>query len=258
MNKQQLEQYRKRLLQDGARVQRTADSVEEHARMATGGQAFGNLSNAPMHLGDMGTEVYLQELNSTLLENEIYLCDEIRDALERIDKGTFGRCEHCQADIVPERLEILPHARYCTPCAEKMDEGRPVNFNHGRLQPGPGTLNPHDDGPEERRVPPGKGRAAKRDAEPETGDVHAAGTPGGGTAVGGLAGTNIGAGDPINADLETAMGSGNYDVGEEPNQEEDEAFPAPSRAKGEEPPAVKQNGGGKKRAGQKPKTGTGG
>jgi hypothetical protein len=37
---------------------------------------------------------------------------------------------------------------------------------------------------------------------------HAVGTPGGGAASGGLAGTNIGAGDPENADLEAEMGSG--------------------------------------------------
>ncbi|HVW01763.1 MAG TPA: hypothetical protein VHB77_15535 [Planctomycetaceae bacterium] len=38
-------------------------------------------------------------------------------------------------------------------------------------------------------------------------DRFAAGTPGGGTEVGGLAGTNVGDGDPDNADLETPMGT---------------------------------------------------
>jgi hypothetical protein len=42
-------------------------------------------------------------------------------------------------------------------------------------------------------------------------DVHAAGTAGGGTAAGGLAGSNVGSGDPANADFEAAMGSGNSD-----------------------------------------------
>jgi hypothetical protein len=47
-------------------------------------------------------------------------------------------------------------------------------------------------------------------------DSHAAGTPGGGTASGGLAGTNVGDGDPDNADLEDALGSGVHDsAGEE-------------------------------------------
>src|SRR5438067_234355 len=52
--------------------------------------------------------------------------------------------------------------------------------------------------------------------EPERGarDVHAAGTPGGGTALGGLAGTNVGDGAPENADLEDALGSGVHDAEE--------------------------------------------
>jgi hypothetical protein len=44
------------------------------------------------------------------------------------------------------------------------------------------------------------------------GDVHAVGTAGGGTAIGGLAGGNEGSGDPIVAELDDAMGSSNFDV----------------------------------------------
>ena len=44
-------------------------------------------------------------------------------------------------------------------------------------------------------------------------DIHAAGTPGGGTASGGLAGSNAGHGDPDNVDLEDALGSGILDTG---------------------------------------------
>jgi len=47
-----------------------------------------------------------------------------------------------------------------------------------------------------------------QDRGDEAGDIHAAGTPGGGSAYGGLAGTNIGDGDPDNARLEDALGSG--------------------------------------------------
>jgi hypothetical protein len=54
------------------------------------------------------------------------------------------------------------------------------------------------------------------DPRPLHNDFHAAGTPGGGTATGGLAGTNVGDGDPDNADLENALGSGIHDsAGEE-------------------------------------------
>jgi DnaK suppressor protein len=38
------------------------------------------------------------------------------EALRRMAEGSYGRCEHCTADIPAERLEILPHARLCVPC----------------------------------------------------------------------------------------------------------------------------------------------
>ncbi len=62
-------------------------------------------------------------------------------------------------------------------------------------------------------IPPGATRKAfERDRrlppeEADRGDEDAAGTPGGGTEVGGLAGTNIGDGSANNADLEEAMGT---------------------------------------------------
>jgi len=63
-------------------------------------------------------------------------------------------------------------------------------------------------------VPPGATRRALDSQRPNDqpgdrvpGDEDAAGTPGGGTEVGGLGGTNIGDGAPENAHLEEAMGS---------------------------------------------------
>jgi RNA polymerase-binding transcription factor DksA len=37
-------------------------------------------------------------------------------ALQRMAEGTYGICERCEADIPLQRLEILPHARFCVPC----------------------------------------------------------------------------------------------------------------------------------------------
>lgn len=38
------------------------------------------------------------------------------EALRRMTDGTYGTCERCQQQIPGERLEILPHARFCMPC----------------------------------------------------------------------------------------------------------------------------------------------
>ncbi|MGQ0617796.1 MAG: TraR/DksA family transcriptional regulator [Acidimicrobiia bacterium] len=38
---------------------------------------------------------------------------DIDRALERLDRGTYGRCEACHEPIGDERLEALPAARFC-------------------------------------------------------------------------------------------------------------------------------------------------
>ncbi|WP_405096517.1 TraR/DksA family transcriptional regulator [Micromonospora sp. NBC_01412] len=43
----------------------------------------------------------------------------IADALRRIEDGRYGACERCGAQIPPERLEVVPHARFCVPCQQK-------------------------------------------------------------------------------------------------------------------------------------------
>jgi len=34
-------------------------------------------------------------------------------ALRKIDEGSYGRCEVCNKEIVPERLEAMPGTRTC-------------------------------------------------------------------------------------------------------------------------------------------------
>ncbi|MBM7077244.1 TraR/DksA family transcriptional regulator [Micromonospora humida] len=45
--------------------------------------------------------------------------EQITGALRRIAEGSYGRCEKCDGPIPAERLEVLPHARFCVPCQQK-------------------------------------------------------------------------------------------------------------------------------------------
>ncbi len=255
MNKKKLEGFRKQLRELSARLNGDIATLEDQARTPTGGESSGNLSNAPMHLGDVGTEVYLQELNATLLENEAYLHGEVRSAIERLDNGTFGICENCGTKIIEERLELLPYTRYCTPCAEKLQAGKDVNLNEGRPRDASDLYHPYDPRVEaeykgtdytSRDVEGGrKGRSGS--SRRKEADIHAAGTAGGGTAEGGLAGTNIGEGDPDNADLDGAMGSGNHDIAIEEDDEPTVAYSGPAGGAVGGTPAGKRAVGGKTR-----------
>jgi RNA polymerase-binding transcription factor DksA len=167
MNGDKIEKFRGLLHELSARLRGDIESLDDHARTSTGGDAGGNLSNAPMHLADLGTVVYLQELNATLLENQEYIREEVLTALRRIEEGTYGYCENCGTEIIEERLELLPYTRYCTPCAADLQAGKDINFNAGRPQTGADTLNPHDDDEDEDQDRDEADREGKPQADDE-------------------------------------------------------------------------------------------
>lgn len=207
--------YRELLRQMSNDIRPHASAVEEQTCLPTGGQSDGGLSNAPMHLADLGTDASMQETNGIVLDNERYLLKEIDAALGRLDKGQFGCCETCGMPISEERLEAIPYARNCIRCAQDLDGDSPsmmvseyAEFDDPFARDE--KLIDHPDfGGEEPVSFSGRTSDADKDDQP---DIHAAGTAGGGTAIGGLAGTNIGRGNPRGGDLERATGSGEFDV----------------------------------------------
>lgn len=223
MTKRTQDRYRRALQELLTRLRSDAAAIVEQTREASGGQASGELSNAPMHLGDMGTEEYLHDLNTTLLENEEFIAGEVVAALRRLEAGTYGRCEACQKEIAAERLEAVPYARQCVSCAEARPSGRSINLNTGRPQGPENTLAPEGEMDEDRQRPPygTVSDAPSRNGPAENhGDVHAAGTAGGGTALGGLAGGNSGRGDPQIAALQEATANGDFDAHEPDDEDE--------------------------------------
>jgi DnaK suppressor protein len=55
--------------------------------------------------------------NSTFLR-------EVREALGRIDAGTFGICVDCEKSINPKRMAAIPWASSCIVCQEIADSER--------------------------------------------------------------------------------------------------------------------------------------
>lgn len=200
------EKFRKRLQDLRTEVRGNLDDISEQARQPTGGQADGGLSNAPMHLGDLGTDTYLQELSSTVMESEQDLSNEITAALQRIDDGSFGTCEQCGQPIPEARLEALPYTSHCVACAETADTRPRANLNVGRPQRPQDTLADKA----AQGLEPGDQPEVARDRPRRPLAGTAADTAGGGTAVGGLAGTNTGGGDPDDVDLQQATVNGRF------------------------------------------------
>jgi len=123
MTKADLKSYQQLLLDMRARLNSDVSHLADEALHQTGEQAGGNLSSMPIHMADLGTDAFEQENTLNLLQNEEQVLAAIAAALERIDQGTFGRCEECAAEIPEARLRALPYARYCVDCARKLEQG---------------------------------------------------------------------------------------------------------------------------------------
>ena len=54
-------------------------------------------------------------------DRERKLIEKIKEALERIDKGTFGICTLCGRDIGEERLRARPVTTLCIDCKKKQE-----------------------------------------------------------------------------------------------------------------------------------------
>lgn len=211
MDTKQKERFQNVLAEMSARLRGDVDSLTKQSQSPSGGHGTGEITNIPHHIGDMGTDEYLQGLNNTLLENEEYVTKEVRSALDRLDDGTFGICEACGEQITEERLEAIPYTRYCVTCAERLDPIFVANYNSGR------PVSPEDTLSFDRKAASETNTSSTEGKEPARKTVdHAAGTPGGGSAVGGIAGTTHGHGDPNeNELLGSTMGSGEFDVEED-------------------------------------------
>ncbi len=72
---------------------------------------------------DRANNSFHRELMFSLSDNERQMLIYIEDAYQRIDKGSYGRCENCSEPIGLPRLKALPWARYCIACQELEEKG---------------------------------------------------------------------------------------------------------------------------------------
>lgn len=86
-------------------------------------ESSGDLSSAPSHIADMGTDQMEREntlLLASNLRKKIRLIDE---ALENLYKNrNFGICRNCGKPIQKTRLRAIPYALLCLDCKRTQEK----------------------------------------------------------------------------------------------------------------------------------------
>lgn len=70
---------------------------------------------------DSVSEERTRELDMILTDREKKKLLQIDDALDRIEDGSYGLCEECGVKIPKGRLKVMPFAKCCVECQEKME-----------------------------------------------------------------------------------------------------------------------------------------
>jgi YteA family regulatory protein len=129
MDPDKLEQLRARLLRERAVVRREISAIQQTMDVALE-DSIGELSTYDNHPADIAGEAFERSKDFALRENARFRLLAVEDALAKIDRGTYGRCDECGAKISLERLEAVPFTTKCRDCkahAEVRDErARPV------------------------------------------------------------------------------------------------------------------------------------
>ncbi|HEY3024627.1 MAG TPA: TraR/DksA C4-type zinc finger protein [Pyrinomonadaceae bacterium] len=80
-------------------------------------------SEATQDPADMAANAYTKELLVSMSANDRRMLDLIDEALERIQRGKYGKCIHCGSPILEKRLQAVPWARHCLRCQDLNERG---------------------------------------------------------------------------------------------------------------------------------------
>lgn len=120
LTKKQLGHIEKRLLDERARALKALGLFDDMSK-SEGDSA---LSSYTDHMADQGTEAQEREKAAMFATKEGRYLYRLEEALRRLysDPKKFGTCHTCGTDVGFERLDALPHARYCIDCKLKEED----------------------------------------------------------------------------------------------------------------------------------------
>ena len=121
MPKKELQYFEKRLLDERKRVLKEIGRADEASQ-----EQDGDLGAYSFHMADQGTDAMEREKAFLMASKEGRFLWHIDEALRRLYRSpeNFGKCHQCGNPIAHERLDALPHARFCIDCKQREEDAK--------------------------------------------------------------------------------------------------------------------------------------
>lgn len=116
MTKKEMEKFKKLLTEKRNVMIEEMEYIKKSDMNVTLKDATGDHSAYTFHMADQGTDNMEREKSFFYAQRDGRYLYHLDMALEKIDNGTYGKCESCGKEIDKKRLEAVPHARFCYEC----------------------------------------------------------------------------------------------------------------------------------------------
>jgi DnaK suppressor protein len=110
--KSKYDSYRKILEKKSAEVQNSMSAQKAAQVLAR--------EEHPHDEGDLSQQSHEEWIFLNRNTLDIKLLREVKDALRRIEQGTYGVCYECDEPISSKRLDAVPWAKFCVSCQERI------------------------------------------------------------------------------------------------------------------------------------------
>ncbi len=122
MNVKDLEYFKKLLLKKRREILKMEGVIESLASDKPSLNPDPGELKYPTHLADMGSDTMGKELNSYFNARNRKFLKHLDEALNRIEQRAYGVCLVCGKEIPYERLQEVPHTRFCVPCKSQKEQ----------------------------------------------------------------------------------------------------------------------------------------
>ena len=121
VSEKDFKEFEQRLILERQKIMKDMGYLESNVLKVNQRDSAGDLSGYSFHMADVGTDAYEREKAFLFASSEGRLLMDIDDALRKLYRGEYGRCEICEQPIARARLEAMPYARLCLACKEKQE-----------------------------------------------------------------------------------------------------------------------------------------
>jgi len=126
MDNNQRAYLKEKLITEAKKTDKAIGQMRENGETDMSEYSPVELSNYDNHPADLGSELYSVEMNLALKVHEQSKSNEVKNALNKFENGSYGKCENCKKEIEYERLDAMPYARFCMDC-ENDKEASEIN-----------------------------------------------------------------------------------------------------------------------------------